>query len=113
MARRARSIVVSTEVNEEKKEEKQPFQTTMPYHLMATTVRLLPLFRKMDEGRYFTDLELDKVCKMVAGDERRAIQRVLIGLYQRALEKKDDEMVKKARMMISLHDSNRLKENLQ
>ena len=111
MVRRARSTVVQTSGSESV--STITVETPSGLNLAPITQRLLPTFHKIDKSEYFSEEEFDRICLMTAGDVRRAIQRLILGIYQRALTKHDDAQVKRARLMISLHESNKLEENLE
>jgi hypothetical protein len=81
--------------------------------MIPAAVRLYPLYKKMDIKRFFSDEEFNKICLMVSGDPRRVIQRILAGIYQRAQDKRDAEEVKRARLLLSLHESGQLIQNLR
>jgi hypothetical protein len=101
-------------------EAKQPSdQPTTPtfvgsnqVELVPAAARLYPLYLKIDQKRFFTDAEFNTICVTVAGDKRRIIQRVLLGIYQRAFVKKDAEEVRRARLMMTLHEAELLEKDL-
>ncbi len=113
MARRARSVVVSQTTTAGGVVQTIQTETPPGMKLTPMTQRLLPTFQKIDKKEYFSEEEFDRICLLVAGDSKRAVQRLLLGLYQRALLKHDDAEVKRTRLMISLHEAGRLDENLE
>jgi hypothetical protein len=84
-----------------------------PSYFIPSAIRLYPTYLKVDRKRLFSDEEFNKICKLVSGDPRRAIHRVLVGVYQRSHKLHDDAEIKRARLMLSLHESRSLTENLE
>lgn len=81
--------------------------------LTPVAKRLYPLYLKLDPKRFLSDADLNTVCRVVAGDKRRIIERVLLGVYQRAHLKKDYEEVKRSRLYLQLHEAEELEKNLE
>lgn len=81
--------------------------------LMPAAQIILPFFLKLNRKGYFTVEELERIVFIVGGNQRRALQKILLGIYQRSLIKKDDEEARRMRLLLSLHDSEKLEENLE
>jgi|PlaIllAssembly_1097288.scaffolds.fasta_scaffold50642_3 hypothetical protein len=120
MGRRARSTVISSEPVGEfvpvvvyPAPEPKPEPAPPEAPLIPAAIRYLKLFRKINTKGYFTDMEYNRICLIVAGDRRRILQRLLIGLYQRAQQHHDGAEASRARLLMSLHDAGRLEENLE
>lgn len=81
--------------------------------LVPAAHRLYKLFLKLDKKRVISDEKFNKICLITGGDKRRIIHRVILGLYQHAHKVKDDEEIKRARLMLALHESEILELNLE
>jgi len=80
--------------------------------LVPAARRNYNLYLKIDRKRFLTDADYNKVCMIACGDTRRIFQRILMSVYQRAHIAKDDEEVKRARLLLSLHERGELFKNL-
>jgi len=113
MGRRAKETVVQSGVHIENTQPSESLSVKeADLKITPATHRLLPLFKKIDQKNYFTIEEYDRICLIVAGDKRRAIQRLILGIYQRAQKAKDGDEAHRARFLIALHEAEKLEENL-
>lgn len=68
--------------------------------------------RRVDAAGLCTDEELEKICVITCGAKRRAVQRLLAGMHQRAMVLKDEPAARKVRTLIMLHDQDVLDQTL-
>ncbi len=97
---------------EDQKQERDQTVNKKETKLTPAALRHYEVFRKIDIKHFLSDEEFNKVCLIVCGDRRRIFQRVLLGMYQRAHVKSDEEEIKRVRLLMALHERGVLLQNL-
>jgi hypothetical protein len=111
--------IQSEKLNERQREkfvsgpDARPDEILPQIDLVPAARRLYQTFRKIDHKKYYSDEEFNAVCVLCAGDKRRILQRMLLGIYQRAFTHNDADEVHRSRLLLDLHESEVLEENLE
>src|SRR5512139_2502003 len=101
------------QAQEYKPEEDSGKEVVSKLQMVPSALRNYEMYLRIDKKRFLSDEDFNRVCVVVAGDQRRIFQRVLLGIYQRAFECKDAEEVKRARLLLSLHERGALFQSLE
>jgi hypothetical protein len=84
----------------------------LPPEIIPAARRNFTLFRKIDHREYYSLDEFNRICLVAGGNQRRIFQRLILGVQQRAQARRDVEEIKRARLMLDLHERGQLIKSL-